>query len=303
MVKLNWMHPSYRDLVIEELIINRDLRNQFLFTANLRDIGLALSDTGGPDGQRKMPLIVDDESKNIIFPRFVELTKTLNEVEVASLLDILDNAIRESGSNNRWLLNVLKEVLACLIDQWNGRDIIISSLATYCRVTLHLRPLPQLPNFEPTLNEIVKSIDQSIQVNYYLEDYLLDNLASIISLLQKNEPRLLHQIDFPKTYKLFFENIVQNLAEDAHSELLAPTQDEIKGEIERFDSLIASLENLGSVVLEWNSEFLQIIQLLVQKKEGLEASITEEPTIDNYDDDYHQDYDIGFDIDRLFLDL
>jgi hypothetical protein len=53
---VSWIHPSYRDLVIEELSTDSALKHEFLENTNLDGIKLALSDTGGAGGARKFPL-------------------------------------------------------------------------------------------------------------------------------------------------------------------------------------------------------------------------------------------------------
>ncbi|HEV7487346.1 MAG TPA: hypothetical protein VGQ65_16865 [Thermoanaerobaculia bacterium] len=56
---VDWIHPSYRDLVIEELRERPDRREAFINNASITGLILALSTTGGADGDRSLPLMPD----------------------------------------------------------------------------------------------------------------------------------------------------------------------------------------------------------------------------------------------------
>ena len=60
---VQWIHPSYRDLVIDELSQDQSLRLRFLQMANLEGIKLALSQAGGAKGERHLPLLKDATSR------------------------------------------------------------------------------------------------------------------------------------------------------------------------------------------------------------------------------------------------
>ena len=47
---VEWIHPSYRDLVIEQLRDGGSLKSEFLHRMNVAGVKLALSDTGGSTG-------------------------------------------------------------------------------------------------------------------------------------------------------------------------------------------------------------------------------------------------------------
>ena len=70
---VDWIHPSYRDLVIEELIKNAELRNTFLRRASLEGVKLAVSDTGGRYGARSLPFIRSAESWDVLKDRCLSM--------------------------------------------------------------------------------------------------------------------------------------------------------------------------------------------------------------------------------------
>lgn len=60
-VGLHWVHPSCRDLVIEQFESSSALRSGYLSQCGLEGLRLATSIGGGPFGKRLVPLLVDDD--------------------------------------------------------------------------------------------------------------------------------------------------------------------------------------------------------------------------------------------------
>jgi hypothetical protein len=94
-VKVAWVHPSWRDLVIEHLAGDASARAHFLRHAAVHGVLLALSTAGGADGSRELPLLIDDEDWDALADRIYELVPELDDGELAGLLDGLGAAIAE----------------------------------------------------------------------------------------------------------------------------------------------------------------------------------------------------------------
>src|SRR5439155_7708898 len=58
--RVSWVHPSWRDLVIEELRADREGRQRFLNACSLEGIRLAISTAGGTSGERSLPRLAED---------------------------------------------------------------------------------------------------------------------------------------------------------------------------------------------------------------------------------------------------
>src|SRR5260370_8847028 len=56
--RIEWMHPSWRDLVIDHLVRNAESRQKFLSRCGLQGFLLALSSAGGATGERPIPRLV-----------------------------------------------------------------------------------------------------------------------------------------------------------------------------------------------------------------------------------------------------
>jgi hypothetical protein len=91
---LTWIHPSYRDLVIDELACSPNDRKDFLRTMSLNGTKLALSLSGGESGARQFPLLVDKESWDILASRIRELASATSPAGLTSLVTSIDGAMR-----------------------------------------------------------------------------------------------------------------------------------------------------------------------------------------------------------------
>ena len=69
--RIAWTHPSYRDLVIEELGHSAEFRAEFLSLMDHRGIALAISSAGGALGLRQFPLLVTQVDWNSFAARVV----------------------------------------------------------------------------------------------------------------------------------------------------------------------------------------------------------------------------------------
>ncbi|MGH2909052.1 MAG: hypothetical protein ACRDK8_07140, partial [Solirubrobacteraceae bacterium] len=83
---IGWVHPSWRDLVIDELRHGAAARRRFLATCSLYGMMLALSLEGGAGGERALPLVVDDHDWDVLADRLDALAGEAEDQELVQLL-------------------------------------------------------------------------------------------------------------------------------------------------------------------------------------------------------------------------
>jgi hypothetical protein len=83
---IGWVHPSWRDLVINELREDATARRRFLDACALHGTMLALSQEGGVAGERTLPLLVSDADWDRLGDRLRQLAHQLEDQELAQLL-------------------------------------------------------------------------------------------------------------------------------------------------------------------------------------------------------------------------
>lgn len=92
-MRVAWVHPTWRDLVIERLAGDAELRRHFLARCGPHGVVLALSTAGGAEGRRALPLVVDDEDWDALGDRIYELVPDLDHAELAAVLRALRAAL------------------------------------------------------------------------------------------------------------------------------------------------------------------------------------------------------------------
>ena len=91
---IDWVHPSWRDLVIDELGSDPDARRRFLRACGPYGALLVLSQEGGTAGDRALPLLVDDRDWDTFTDRIAELLGELEDGDLARLLLACDATLR-----------------------------------------------------------------------------------------------------------------------------------------------------------------------------------------------------------------
>src|SRR5438477_4215775 len=82
------MHPSWRDLVIEQLVTDENAREHFLKNCGLPGFLLALSVAGGATGTRAMPLLCRREDSSALAPAAPRVLRSENEASAKILASL-----------------------------------------------------------------------------------------------------------------------------------------------------------------------------------------------------------------------
>ena len=92
-MRVEWVHPSWRDLVIDALSADAAERRAFLEACELPGIELALSTGGGATGGRTLPLLAADEDWDALGDAVHQLCRDASQPELARLLGALETAV------------------------------------------------------------------------------------------------------------------------------------------------------------------------------------------------------------------
>jgi hypothetical protein len=199
---VDWIHPSYRDLVIEELIQNADLRNTFLRRASLEGVKLAVSDTGGRYGNRRLPFIRSGESWDVLRDRCLSLVAA--DAGDREVLEILANAASQNASAeqpSRWT-RLLALICKAVQEKWDKQARLISSadLEAFAKARKHAEPKPTLPNLGPTWESLDAHFRESVRVakdGNQLNYDAFDDLTAFAEAVSRCNVDFLHNMGFP----------------------------------------------------------------------------------------------------------
>lgn len=92
-MRVAWVHPTWRDLVIERLADDDELRRRFLARCGPHGIALALSTRGGERGGRALPLIACDEEWDAVGDRIYALAPELEARDAAVVLTAVNTIL------------------------------------------------------------------------------------------------------------------------------------------------------------------------------------------------------------------
>ena len=144
------MHPSYRDLIIDELANSNPARVRFLQQMSISGIKLAISDTGGAIGERTLPLLKDNASWELFKTRCLEVASNASWYERFQLLTTLGDAVKHfntSGIKNK-ITDIIIYVCKAITIKWESDKAEITSyeLSVFVRSSLHTKPLVGMPD-------------------------------------------------------------------------------------------------------------------------------------------------------------
>ena len=204
-----WIHPSYRDLVIEKISEDLATVKKLLELATVDLLKLAISDSGGAEGKRQLPLLSSEEQWEIFEKRCCsQILQLESPHDILSILTAIDSKFANASDTTTKtnISNTVKAILIVLIEKWNKSKQAIQSdlLKRFYNLSLIISPLPPSPDLEETWTQSVSRFEEAI-ANYkndkvfYADDF--EEWIKVIGILDKNEPRLLRQFSFPEAYE------------------------------------------------------------------------------------------------------
>jgi hypothetical protein len=306
---ISWIHPSYRDLVIDELYADSDLRKLFLKRATRGGIALAVSRLGGPKGERQLPLLRDDDDWKVVESRAIELVSQGPSSEIADLLTSLTfSAGSHAAAVERdRLVAVIGSVCHATRERWNANRQAFNAaeLKAYADASVLLARLPELPDLTCSWNQ---HADDAFSMGIEALRPNVDAIQAWIDLaveIERTEPRFLVKAQFPAGYV----DQIDRLLDAAKTELAEPFEadlpSEYREEATRVLSLGRSLGLLANFLGEDASRAKDIADRLETKSNDLEDTARE--LDDDEDDDDQSDslesLKVELDVRNIFIDL
>lgn len=132
-LRQDWVHPSWRDVVVEELASDPAARAAFLRGCGPDGVALALSVGGGAAGERDVPLLRDDADFDALGDRLGPLLREQDEPGRARVLRALATVLRLRPHEARLseLVALADRALAVCGREWAGTVPSIDGLAAW----------------------------------------------------------------------------------------------------------------------------------------------------------------------------
>lgn len=280
---VDWMHPSWRDLVIEHLASDESQRREFLLHSGLHGFLLALSSAGGATGGRQTPLLVREED-------WKALTQAVDPVlnsewsAAWSVLNALQEALKSSAhsgephnSERSPLARLSDAVLTWLREHWSkcAHSPGAFLVERYYTVSQFISPLPPGPNLQPIwqtsstalLAQIKEFDSEKIEVGF-------DEIAEWVRLattISENEPRFLRQAGFPESSVEVIREFLPHLSERIGREFDFESVNECSDEESRLDELSDLASSIGELLDDFTDDADEIRRVALWNKQRVEA--------------------------------
>lgn len=201
--RYDWVHPSWRDVVIEYLMSHPADRRRFLSRCGVPGLELALSVSGGRAGERRLPLLVSPEDWTAVRVRAAQLIPQVCPSEQEQLLGVARGLSVHVASDpvRREHANQLQgELLQALAAAWDVRSEPIrqQSLRLFYEVSVEATPLVAGPQVKVSLEHHTKAFVG--ELTGVTSTTILSTLEFAL-LVASNEPRALRQFGWPKRFE------------------------------------------------------------------------------------------------------
>jgi hypothetical protein len=212
---VTWVHPSWRDLVIEQLVEDDASRQSFLRSSSLDGILLAVSTAGGSAGERRLPLLRADGDWDALADRLAVVIPDADEPDLARLFASLAEAATARGED-RELDALIRYTLELVARRWDreGAVIPVGLLGSWFEVAALAREPPNPPELAPTWIELLPT--GRIDPRSAVDVGRLDDWTALAELLYERVPEALSGFGFPDR----FEDVVGLFAEEV--EMIPP---------------------------------------------------------------------------------
>ncbi len=248
---VEWIHPSYRDLVIEQLRDGGSLKSEFLNRMNTAGIKLALSDTGGLTGRLRFPLISSVKDWDTLQRRTLEAARSSGVEDSTTLLTVLVAALDGSvGQEGSALLTILKATCRVIREKWDANQVVLnaSAISGYAAASERTSPMEPMPGLEATWQAAHRSLRRQVEdvdSDFLFEYSALDEFLSLVEEIRKSEPRLLRRLKFPEGLDEDFQALLTRVDQELERHRsYSPDKDGYDSEADASFGLAASLKRL-----------------------------------------------------------
>lgn len=331
-MRIDWIHPSCRDLVIEELAHEHDLQTKFLGSMSLQGIKLAISDSGGATGDRHMPLMNYQGNWELLTNRCLNVVASGTQDEMTDLLTALTSAATNTTDSKRksHLCKTIASVCEAARTKWDSNSSSLSTedLTAYCDASILLAPLASIPKLTSSWKAHLDAMEETIEDaenDQILNPRPIRKWVAFTAVVHNNEPRFLRAVGFPWKLTGDINRLIAVIDSELDIDITDDSADAYSDEAERLESLKSALDTLiklfpwkvegkdhdgydpHAISADLTSLRKQLIKYsgkLGDKAENLREKAAEltgpEP---DHDDDSHGRSEDYFDVDGLFSDL
>jgi hypothetical protein len=308
---VDWIHPSYRDLVIDELAADPGLRIPFLKKASLEGVKLALSYAGGPEGLRQLPFMLSAESWDVLEERALAIVKTSDQDR--DLLEVLSSTAKVPNSGDFELQRerLITAVCRAIKEKWDSaaRRLAAADLSAYRGARSAINSDLELPDLLGTWLLLGQEFGEDLAAHPSFEQFDFDSFGELTRFAEEAEacaPGFLGRQGLPDQFESATERMFQK-AKRGFSALEYSGEDdereEFASDVSRLASALRRISGIhtpGGIDASEREFFGKAGAWAIELEEMAGWFARNEEDHDRYDRDWPTE---GFDIDALFTEL
>lgn len=251
---VEWIHPSYRDLVIEQLRDGGSLRSEFLNRMNVAGVKLALSEAGGATGKLKFPLVNSATEWETLQERCLELARKSGSEHCGSLLNVLANAHDSAtGQQRASVQGILKATCRTLRERWDAEQAELDSatVGAYTNASERTTPMEPMPALDATWAAVVHRLTEQIEdndIDFLFDSGALDEFISMFEAIRDSDPRLLRRVHFPSALDPAIEALLARIDRELEADRSYDDDEGYDSEADASFALAKSLGQLDDIV-------------------------------------------------------
>jgi hypothetical protein len=311
--KIDWIHPSCRDLAIDELSEHAHDRQQFLSNCSETGLALATSLAGGAKGLRQLPLLQTESDWKHFTVRAQQLIQ-----EKPSVLRVIWNsyqALRKQADQEAPLrgavarvAHIIKEDLTANAAQKLGQlgYSDSDSLDTFFDICSELEIAPEI-DFTEAWADCSEDVKRWVEdpVVIWQHDGVPGRVANFLRILNKFQPSFVAEPDVRQQLNDMLASILERATVEENSSYDSPKDaDEAAERADGFDGLHKSFEKLAAVPVWAEEQRKSLNQCAVHfsgEADSLREGLPSEPESD--DSRYERPTSDDVNIIELFHDL
>jgi hypothetical protein len=248
-----WVHPSWRDLLIEQLSASAAARRRFLQACGVDGVMLALSTGGGVAGDRSLPLLVDDADWDALGDRLRVLVPELDDPDTTRVLLSLLAAVRTPRGIRELpeVFALAEYVLGATRRLWDReqRPLPLSLIEAWYRLSARLPAELESPDPVPTWTELHPGTAPFAGWERR-ELARADDWLAFAQALAAHDPSALGRLDFPERDEQMLSQLIGHLGQPLPDDL-SPLVQSILARIEELSPAQALRAHDTADALQW----------------------------------------------------
>lgn len=210
---VTWVHPSWRDLVIEQLADDAPRRQRFLRECSIEGLLLAVSTAGGASGERESPMLRDDADWDTLSDRLASVITELEQPDLTRWFFSLAEA-RADAEPDGELSALVRYSLELVARRWRRANEVVpvGLLASWFDIaaTASLTNPIEPPDVVATWVELMPA--DRVDPCSASDVIRFDEWLALVQVLQERAPDALLPVGFPDRYR----SIVGHFVDEVH---------------------------------------------------------------------------------------